>query len=134
MAHSPHRALVSQSRSPWARDNLSTPQYLIINVCETHYPYWDGAYDPLLSPYCLHGFATHEALLSMLRLRQIEAIRYLDSIIPRLYALLPSDTYMTITADHGDCFGEDGFVGHGEVWNKMVLEVPFLEGRVHRPY
>jgi hypothetical protein len=52
------------------------------------------------------------------------------SWIPRLFDLLPRGTYMTITADHGDCFGEDGFVGHGEVWNKMLLEVPFIEGRV----
>jgi hypothetical protein len=71
-----------------------------------------------------------EALLSMLRLRQIESIRYLDAVIPQLFRLLPADTYLTITADHGDCFGEDGFVGHGEVWNKLVLEVPFLEGRL----
>jgi len=126
--------------------DISTPQYLIINVCETHYPYWDGAYDPQFSPYYLHGFAAQmraatedrvvtipqydERLLAVLRLRQIQSIRYLDSVIPNLYALLPPDTYMTITADHGDCFGEDGFVGHGEVWNKKVLEVPILEGRV----
>jgi len=37
--------------------DLSTPQYLIINVCETHYPYWDGAYDPQFSPLMLYGFA-----------------------------------------------------------------------------
>ncbi len=126
--------------------DLSRPQYLIINVCETHYPYYDGAYDPQFSPYHLHGFAAQmraaaedrvvtiptydEALLSTLRLRQIESIRYLDSIMPKLFGALPADTNLTITADHGDCFGEDGFVGHGEVWNKMVLEVPFLEGRI----
>ena len=127
-----------------AKLDVGRPQYLIINVCETHYPYYDGAYDPHFSPYRLHGFAAQmraaaadqavtiptydDALLSVLRLRQIESIRYLDSVIPRLFSKLPSDTYITITADHGDCFGEDGFVGHGEVWNKMVLEVPFLEG------
>ena len=69
-------------------------------------------------------------LLLALRQRQIDSIRYLDAKIPKLLELLPRDTYMTITADHGDCFGEDGFVGHGEVWNKMVLEVPFVEGPV----
>ena len=109
-------------------------------------PVYDGAYDPDFSPYRLHGFAAQmraaaadqevtiptydDALLSVLRRRQVSSIRYLDSVIPRLFGKLPADTYITITADHGDCFGEDGFVGHGEVWNKMVLEVPFLEGRV----
>jgi arylsulfatase A-like enzyme len=71
-----------------------------------------------------------DELLEVSRERQVASIRYVDAIIPRLFAKLPPDTYLTITADHGDCFGEDGFVGHGEVWNKMVLEVPFLEGRV----
>ena len=69
-------------------------------------------------------------LLPVLRQRQIDSIRYLDAMIPKLFQLLPEDTYISITADHGDCFGEDGFVGHGEVWNKLVLEVPFVEGRV----
>lgn len=126
--------------------DLNRPQYLIINVCETHYPYYDGEYDPLFSPYYLHGFAAQiraaaegtlvtipsytEELLARMQERQVASIHYLDAMIPRLFERLPPDTYLTITADHGDCFGEDGFVGHGEVWNKMVLEVPFLEGRV----
>jgi arylsulfatase A-like enzyme len=126
--------------------DVSTPQYLIINVCETHYPYFDGAYDPRFGAYYLHGFAAQmraaaedrpltipkysDELLRISRERQTASIRYLDLVIPKLFELLPSGTYLTVTADHGDCFGEDGFVGHGEVWNKMVLEVPFLEGRV----
>ena len=125
--------------------DLGRPQYLIINICETHYPYFDGAYDPEFTPYHLHGFAAQmraaaenrtigipmytPEVLSNLRLRQIKSIRYVDSVIPKLFKLLPRETYIGITADHGDCFGEDGFVGHGEVWNKMVLEVPFAEGR-----
>jgi hypothetical protein len=126
--------------------DLSTPQYLIINICETHYPYYDGAYDKRFESHYLHGFAAQmrsaaedrtltipmysDELLEVSRERQVASIRYVDAIIPRLFAKLPSDTHLIITADHGDCFGEDGFVGHGEVWNKMVLEVPFLEGRV----
>jgi hypothetical protein len=126
--------------------DMNDHQYLLINICETHYPYFDGAYDPQFSPYHLSGFAAqmraaaedrtieiptyNPELLSILRQRQIDSIRYVDAIIPRLFKCLPRDTYLTITADHGDCFGEDGFVGHGEVWNKMVLEVPFVEGRI----
>ncbi len=30
--------------------DLRRPQVLIINTCETHYPYYDGAYDPQFSP------------------------------------------------------------------------------------
>ncbi len=126
--------------------DLSRKQCLILNVCETHYPYFDGAYDPQFDAYYLHGFAAQmraaaedrvltvpnypAELLPVLRARQIASIRYLDAVIPKLFKLLPPETYITITADHGDCFGEDRFVGHGEVWNRMVLEVPFLEGRM----
>lgn len=129
-----------------ARIDPDRQQYLMINICETHYPYYDGAYDPRFSPYHLSGFAAQMRaavdnrvieiprydpdLLAILRQRQEDSIRYIDVVIPQLFDLLPRGTYMTITADHGDCFGEDGFVGHGEVWNKMVLEVPFIEGRV----
>jgi hypothetical protein len=129
-----------------ARIDPGRKQCLILNICETHYPYFDGAYDKQFDAYYLHGFAAQmraaaadraltvpdypAALLPVLRARQIEAIRYVDGIIPKLFALFPPGTYITITADHGDCLGEDGFVGHGEVWNKMVLEVPFLEGRI----
>jgi hypothetical protein len=129
-----------------AKINLSRPQCLILNICETHYPYFDGAYDKQFDAYYLHGFAAQmraatedrtltvpdypKELLPVLRARQIASIRYVDSVIPKLFALSPPGTTITVTADHGDCFGEDGFIGHGEVWNKMVLEVPFLEGRV----
>lgn len=126
--------------------DTSRPQVLIINICETHYPYYDGAYDPRFSPLQLHGFAAQMRavgqdkavtippytpdLLAEMQQRQVASIRYVDRILPQLFSRLPPDTYLTVTADHGDCFGEDGFVGHGEVWNKMVLEVPFLEGRI----
>jgi len=126
--------------------DMTAPQYLMINVCETHYPYFDGAYDPRFSPYHLSGYAaqmraaaenrtiripTYTAdLLDAMRQRQIAAIRYVDAVLPKLLERLPPDTYLTVTADHGDCFGEDGFVGHGEVWNSKVLEVPFVEGPI----
>lgn len=123
-------------------------QFLLINICETHYPYFDGGYDPRFSQHKLHGFAAQmraaaeggvmtipqydPELLAVMQQRQVASIRYVDAIIPKLFAAMPADTYITVTADHGECFGEDGFVGHGEVWNKMVLEVPFLEGRMPR--
>ena len=50
--------------------------------------------------------------------------------IRRLVAGGSLGNIVTVTADHGDCFGEDGFVGHGEVWNSKVLEVPFVEGPI----
>ena len=65
-----------------------------------------------------------------LRARQIEAVRYLDGVFEQLFDLLPANTYVTVTADHGELFGEDGYVGHGPIQHDKVFEVPFLEGRL----
>jgi arylsulfatase A-like enzyme len=45
---------------------------------------------------------------------------------------VPDDTYLVITSDHGDLFGEGGMFGHGAVVHEKVLEVPFAEGLVPR--
>ena len=68
--------------------------------------------------------------LAKLRDRQIEAVKYLDSVVEELFDLAPKNTYVTITADHGELFGEEGYFGHGPIQHKKVLEVPFVEGKV----
>ena len=65
-----------------------------------------------------------------LRHRQINAVKYLDRVIEELFDLIPKNTYVTITADHGELFGEDGFFGHGPVQHDKVFEVPFVEGKL----
>jgi len=64
-----------------------------------------------------------------LRRRQIEAVVYLDRVMADLFALVPDNTYITITADHGELFGERGYFGHGPINHPKVFEVPFVEGR-----
>ena len=44
--------------------------------------------------------------------------------------MLPPGTWVTITSDHGELFGEDGFFGHGPICHEKVFEVPFVEGRI----
>ena len=127
------------------------PTFYLLNVGETHYPYalpnepadaW-----PRISG--VHGVFKHlddlvvggklrrdrrrmfdPAKLETLRSRQIEAVRYLDNVIEELFDLVPKDTYITITSDHGELFGEDGYFGHGPVQHEKVMEVPFLEGKL----
>jgi arylsulfatase A-like enzyme len=57
-------------------------------------------------------------------------VRYLDGVFARLFDLLPDDTWVTVTSDHGELFGEERFFGHGPVMHEKVLEVPFVEGPV----
>ena len=68
------------------------------------------------------------AALKELHGRQIDAVSYIDGVFARLFDMLPSNTWVTVTADHGELFGEDRFFGHGPVMHEKVLEVPFVEG------
>ena len=62
--------------------------------------------------------------------RQISAVGHLDGVIARLFDLLPSNTWVIVTSDHGELFGEERYFGHGPVMHEKVLEVPYVEGLV----
>ena len=55
---------------------------------------------------------------------------YLDGVFARLFDRLPVNTWVIVTSDHGELFGEARFFGHGPVMHEKVLEVPFIEGIV----
>lgn len=57
-------------------------------------------------------------------------MQYLDTVVEELFDLVPRKTYVTITADHGELFGEDGYFGHGPIQHQKVFEVPFVEGKI----
>lgn len=63
---------------------------------------------------------------------QVRAAEFLDRQLGRLLSQLPENTIVVLCADHGECFGEDGYWGHG-FNHPMVLEVPLaifaLDGR-----
>ena len=127
------------------------PSFYILNVGETHYPYAlpDEPPDEWPKISGVHGVFKHlddaivggklkmsrervfnQKKLDELRKRQIAAVRYLDRVVEELFDLVPKDTYITITADHGELFGEDGYFGHGPIHHEKVLEVPFVEGKL----
>jgi membrane-anchored protein YejM (alkaline phosphatase superfamily) len=51
------------------------------------------------------------------------AAEFLDGRLPRLFSGIPDNTVVVLCADHGECFGEDGYWGHG-FNHPQVLEVP----------
>jgi hypothetical protein len=125
------------------------PQFWMLNVGETHYPYATPDEDPSRWPRIsgVHGVFKRldderdaaagdmveffdQTRLRELQARQVEATRYLDGVIARLFDLLPSDTWVVVTSDHGELFGEERFFGHGPIMHEKVLEVPFVEGMV----
>ena len=71
-----------------------------------------------------------QSRLRQLHARQVEAVRYLDGVFARLFDLLPDDTWVIVTSDHGELFGEERYFGHGPIMHEKVLEVPFVEGLV----
>ena len=127
------------------------PSFYLLNVGETHYPYALPSEAPEHWPRVsgVHGVFKHlddhvvggklrrsraktfdTAKLRELRNRQIGAVKYLDGVVEQLFDTLPANTYVTITADHGELFGEDGYFGHGPIQHEKVLEVPFVEGKL----
>jgi Sulfatase len=123
------------------------PSFHLLNVGETHYPYATPDEDPSEWPRIsgVHGVFKHldqgevagdmvdffdSTSMRALRDRQVEAVRYLDGVFARLFDMLPSDTWVVVTSDHGELFGEARFFGHGPIMHEKVLEVPFVEGVV----
>jgi hypothetical protein len=127
------------------------PTFWLLNTGETHYPYALPSEPPDEWPKIsgVHGVFRHldslivggklprarrgifsAAKLATLRSRQIDAVKYLDRVVEELFDLLPKNTYVTITSDHGELFGEDGYFGHGPIRHEKVFEVPFVEGRL----
>jgi hypothetical protein len=136
-------------------DQITFPEdqrsFYLLNVGETHYPYALPDEDPSTWPRIsgVHGvfkrldpseqdqphpsepreFFDQQAL-KQLQDRQVHAVEYLDTVFARLFDLLPSDTWVIVTSDHGELFGEDRYFGHGPIMHEKVLEVPFVEGIV----
>jgi arylsulfatase A-like enzyme len=54
----------------------------------------------------------------------------LDKVFEELWDLVPKNTWVVVTADHGELFGEGGYFGHGPIMHEKCFEVPFLEGKI----
>lgn len=128
-----------------------SPCFYLLNVGETHYPYAlpDEPPDEWPRISGVHGVFKHlddsivggklrrsqgkifdTKKLEELRQRQIRAVKYLDGVVEELFDLAPRNTFITITSDHGELFGEDGYFGHGPIQHEKVFEVPFVEGKL----
>lgn len=118
------------------------PQFYFCNLGETHYPYM---LDPKSLPHIsgVHGvfkrmddelgrdtedqFFDEDQML-MLHQQQVKTVEHVDDLLDVLISKSPVGTHFIVTADHGECFGESGYFGHGPIVHEKVLEVPFLEG------
>ena len=118
------------------------PWFWLLNTGETHYPYTVAGDAPTELPvlHGVHGVVRaagqqdetispfNADVLADLRARQVRALERVDTITARLFDKLPLNTWLMVTSDHGELFGEDGYFGHGPVQHEKVFEVPFVEG------
>jgi membrane-anchored protein YejM (alkaline phosphatase superfamily) len=108
----------------------SDPFFAFINFGETHDPFtYKGKTRPGPARVQARGMEwpphqvgavgpDHEAYS-----HQVESVEFLDQKIGKLLSDLPGETVTVICGDHGECFGEDGYFGHG-VDHPKVYEVP----------
>jgi len=127
--------------------SLIQPCYHFMNLGETHYPYMLKD-DSLPRISGVHGvvkgmdaaiarsgdvpaetveFFTPEDMAG-LHDQQVACVEYIDGLLGALFEKAPLDTYFIVTSDHGECFGEGDYFGHGPVMHEKVFEIPFLEG------
>lgn len=122
------------------------PSFHLLNVGETHYPYALPDEEPGEWPRISGVHGVVRALdgtdpterqgqfdldqLAELRRRQVHALEYLDGVFAELFRRVPRNTWLVVTSDHGELFGEEGYFGHGPINHEKVFEVPFVEGMV----
>ena len=92
---------------------------------ETHVPYWHAGakWDRDDNPCVPFQGPSHERRRTCRR-RQRACLEYVDALLaPLLEGFM--DATIVLTADHGDCWGEDGLWEHG-ISHRRTLEVPLL--------
>jgi len=96
------------------------PCFVFLNLAETHSPYFSAA----------HGLRAEitDRDADACRQAQKASLCFCDQQLAKLFEGLRqvAPCEGVICADHGDCWGEDGYWGHGIVHEK-VLDVPYVK-------
>lgn len=93
-----------------------TQSLLFMNIGSTHYSF--------NTPKTTMAECTHAD--------QIAALEYVDQFLWNILDRCVRPTQVYITGDHGECFGEDGYWGHG-IYHPCVMEVPSLYAEIPAP-
>ena len=128
---------------------VDRPTFHLLNLGETHYPYIFPGQEETERPHLsgVHGVVKRlrggglvqsadvpawfdSTMMRELKKDQVSAVKYVDALFEELYDLVPENTWIVVTADHGELFGEAGYFGHGPIQHTKVFEVPFVEGMI----
>ncbi len=110
------------------------PFFAFLNLLETHTPYMHYGSDR--KDYAMQARDFMEwppkpdeekrsTKGRQLQQAQVSAAEHLDKCMGEFLTKLPANTFVILTADHGECFGEDGYWGHG-IYHPKVMEVPMM--------
>jgi len=104
-------------------DSGDKPVFLFLNIGETHVPYWHqgASWDQSDNP--CRPFQRQNRRRDC-RSRQMACLQFVDGALEDLLVAF-EDASIVVTADHGDCWGEDGLWEHG-ISHRRTLEVPLL--------
>lgn len=141
--HNDFRGMVDE-----VRFSADQPSYYFMNLGETHYPYMlkdenlprisgvHGIVKGMDEAIARSGDAPEEEEaffsreeMAALHDQQVRCVEYIDELLGELISKCPRDTHFIVSSDHGECFGEGDYFGHGPVMHERVFEIPFLEGR-----
>jgi hypothetical protein len=117
----------AREHAGWLQDAVASSGkqdvFAFLNLSETHVPYHhEGAPWPADDNPCI-PFQTVDRAADC-AIRQRACVEYLDGVLTPLLEMFSHAT-IVVTADHGDCWGEDGLWEHG-IPHPMTLTVPLL--------
>ena len=80
---------------------------------------------------CVGGYEVPEATIERLRRMYAASIQYMDAWLGRLLdkldrARVLDDTLVIVISDHGENFGEGGFLTHAHSLDNRLIHVPFV--------
>lgn len=109
---------------------LEEPFFLFVNFMEAHDPYIGkkGKDFNWATPFLKDG--PNESLISAWKSLYAKAagraMRYGTELIRDLMERFGDDQIIIMTSDHGQLFGEHGFIGHGTMIPNEMVKVPLL--------
>jgi hypothetical protein len=114
-----------EAQVAWIAERLretDAPSFVFLNVGETHVPYYHAGAPWSRTNPCIPFHDGNDP--AECRRRQTGCLEHIDAVLAPLLDAFERATTL-ITADHGDCWGEDGLWEHG-VHHPKVFEVPLV--------
>jgi hypothetical protein len=122
----------------WLSRPRDVPALAFVNLLEAHSPFQQApdVSDPeglgermhrvqLGGPQVIEDFPREGEIVGAMAL-YAEAVRSVDALLAELVAGLGADTFLIVTSDHGEAFGEHGFYGHMVGLHPETLRVPLV--------